>query len=77
VAPIVNGLEQAYAGRVRVVRVNVHNRASQPLQERFGFTATPELFLVDRAGAVLGHWDEIDSLEGLKSAIDRIMAGKS
>ncbi len=70
-----NGLEGAYGDRLRVVRVNVRSRDSLPLRERFGVTAIPELFLVDRAGTVVGYWDEIDSLEQLKADVDRIMAG--
>ena len=71
-----NGLEQEYGSRLKVIRVNIRNKDTLPLQERFGFSVTPEFFLVDSSGKVVGYWDEASSLDNLKADIDRIMAGK-
>jgi hypothetical protein len=73
VVPIVNGLEKVYGGRLKVVRVNVRNEDTIPLQQKFGFTTTPELYLVDPRGVVIGHWDEVESVGQLKADIDPLL----
>ena len=75
--PIVHGLEQEYAGRITVVRANIHNKVTLALQEQYGFTATPEFFLVDGDGNILGHWDDGATIASLRQAIDDILEAPS
>lgn len=68
--PIVNGLEQEYNGRILFVRANIHNQATIALQEKLGFTATPEFFLLDEQGNILEHWDDDATVPRLKLIFD-------
>jgi hypothetical protein len=70
----VYGLEKEYAGRITFVRANIHNRETFALQKKYGFTATPEFFLVAADGTILGHWDEATNFEKFKMLIDPIVA---
>ena len=72
--PIVNGFDQEFRGRVTLVRLNIHDPETVPLQEQYGFTATPEFFLVDASDHIRGHWDEAASPAQLEQAINRIIA---
>lgn len=68
-----HGLEKTYGKRLQIELVNVRSPDSLPLQEQYGFSLAPELFLVDGAGVVRGYWDEVVSAEQLQQAIDQIM----
>jgi len=69
--PIVHGLERKFGDHITFVRLSIHNPDSFALQEQLGFTVTPEFFLLDAGGAVLAHWDEGLSVEG----VEQVLAG--
>jgi hypothetical protein len=71
---MVHGLQGEYIGRVEFVRANIHDKTTFALQEQYGFTATPEFFLIDADGDVLGYWDENVTLEGLRESFDEALA---
>jgi len=73
VLPTVRGLEKIYGARLQVQLVNIHNKSTLALQQEFGFTATPEFFLLDSTGKIRAHWDE-GNITTFKQAIDKIMA---
>jgi hypothetical protein len=73
VLPIVHGLEKEYAGRIEFIRVNILNERSRPLMERFSFSLTPELYLVDERGRVIGFWDTVEEADVLRQAFDRAL----
>jgi len=77
VLPIVHGLEEEYGSRITFVRVNILNPESQPLMEQYGFSATPELYLVDAQGQILGAWDETVTEEDLRQAFDEALRGSA
>ena len=59
-----------YAGRARFVRVNIHTPQSSDLKKQLGFSASPELYLVDPAGHVLHYWGgDLMDLADLEEAI--------
>ncbi len=67
-----NGVLKKYTNRVRFVRVNIHGPQTLALQKQLGFSASPELYLVDPAGHVLHYWGEsIDPVE-LEQALQAI-----
>jgi hypothetical protein len=70
VAPIVNGLEKQYAGRIDFQRVNVLDEANTPIMKHFGFSATPELYLIDGQGKVLAFWDQPVPASQIAGAFD-------
>lgn len=64
------GLEKEYAGRITFVRVNILNEENRPLLERFSFSTTPELYLLDGAGRIIGFWNDNVSADELRAAFD-------
>jgi hypothetical protein len=73
----VHGLEKAYAGRIEFVRVNILDKGSEPLMKLFGFSTTPELYLVGGDGKILGFWDDFVEADVLRQAFDRALAGET
>jgi thioredoxin-like negative regulator of GroEL len=49
-APIVNGLEHQYSGKVSVRRVDAN---SDPTANKFGINAVPTYIFLDSSGAVI------------------------
>jgi hypothetical protein len=72
--PIVSGLEREYKGRLVVKRINIHAPDTRPIREKYGFTATPEFFLVNPEGAVLAHWDGDVKLADFRPTLDKYFA---
>lgn len=70
-----HGLEKEYGDRITFVRANILNPESEPLQEQYGFSVTPEFYLVDGQGQVLKFWDETVTAEELRQAFDSALAG--
>ncbi len=66
-------LEQTYGDRVTFVHVNVLNPDSQPIMKQYGFSATPEVYLVDPRGRVIGFWDDVQSKDELQAALDKAL----
>jgi thioredoxin-like negative regulator of GroEL len=52
-APIVNGLETQYRGRVDFVHLNVADPAVRPVMAAYGFEGTPHFFLRAADGTVV------------------------
>jgi hypothetical protein len=52
-APIVNGLESQYEGRVDFVYLNVADPAVRPVMQAYGFRSTPHFFLRAADGTVV------------------------
>lgn len=65
-----NGLEMEYGSRIQFVRVNILNPENAQLLEQFAFSATPEFYLVDDQGQILGAWDETLESDELRQAFD-------
>ncbi len=71
--PIVHELEQTYGDRVAFVHVNILNPDSLPIMKQYGFSASPELYLVDPRGKVIGFWDDVQSKAELASALNKAL----
>ena len=67
------GLEREYAGQVDFTFVNVLLPQNAAYIETYGFSATPELYLLDASGQVAGFWDEIASADDLRPAFDELL----
>jgi hypothetical protein len=70
----VHGLEKEFGDRIDFVRINILDPASKPMIEKFGFSATPEFYLVDGDGRVVGFWDEAVETD-LRQAFEDILKG--
>jgi hypothetical protein len=69
----VNGLEKDFGSRIDFQTVNIHNSRNAALMEQYGFTAAPELYLVDQDGSVLGAWDGSVTGDELRQAFERAL----
>ena len=67
------GLEKEYAGRIRFVRVNILQPENEPLLEKFGFFTTPEFYLLDGQGKILGFWNDEVEADVLRQAFDQAL----
>ncbi len=65
-----NGLEKTYAERISFVRANILDPANRPLMKEFGFSATPEFYLVNPQGRIIGFWNDAVEKQVLQSAFD-------
>ena len=54
--PIVDGIERVHEGKLRVIRLNVQDPASEGLLESFDFRVTPTFIFFDEAGDELQRW---------------------
>lgn len=71
--PIVHGLEKAYGDRISFVRANILLAENEPLMEQYGFSATPEFYLVDGSGRVIAVWDDTLTAAALREAFDKAL----
>ena len=67
--PIVNGLEDAFAGEITVVRLNAIDGDNAALQSQYGLRGHPSFAIVDERGAVLERFLGPQSEETLRSGI--------
>jgi hypothetical protein len=73
----VNGIKKEYAERIDVLQVNVLQADNAPILKEYGFSTTPEVYLVDGSGKVLGFWDEIDNEADFKQQLDALLIKES
>jgi hypothetical protein len=62
--PIVDGLEQELAGRLRVIRLNVQDPVGKALAGELGFRMTPTFVFFDAQG--VEAWREIGRLDATR-----------
>jgi hypothetical protein len=70
---MVHGLEKVYGERINFVRVNILHPESAALMEEFSFSATPEFYLVDEQGKIIGAWDEGVEEKDLEQAFEQAL----
>lgn len=70
---MVHGLEKAYGDRIDFVRVNILHAENAPLMEQFSFSTTPEFYLVNEQGRVIGFWDDWVTEQDLRQAFDQAL----
>ncbi len=59
--PIVDGIEDEFAGRLIVIRLNIQEKVGRELAPRYGFQYTPTFILFDGEGDEI--WREVGSLD--------------
>ena len=65
-----HGLEKEYGEQINFVRVNILRKESQALMEQYGFNTTPEFYLVDVQGKIIGFFDDSATEEDFREAFD-------
>lgn len=68
--PIVNGLETDLAGKLLVLRVDIHSQAGQTLADEYGSFATPTFIFFDAQGEE--QWRQLGTLddERVRAAVE-------
>ena len=68
-----HGLEKSYGSRIEFVRANILLPENEALMEEFGFSATPEFYLVNGDGRIIGAWDDTLTEELLREAFEQAL----
>jgi hypothetical protein len=74
---IVNGLEKIYGERIDFVHANILFPENRPLMEQYGFSTTPEFYLVDSQGKIIGFWNEQVAGDVLRRAFDDALTAQN
>lgn len=67
------GLEKEYTGQIEFVRANILNPETEALQEQYGFSTTPEFYLVDTQGEIIAFWDDSVDVDSLRLAFEQAL----
>lgn len=70
--PIVNGLEDEFAGDVAVIRLNAADRNNAAIQSRYGLRGHPSFAVLDSEGEVADSFFGPQSAETLRAAMDNV-----
>jgi len=67
----VHGLEQQYGSQVNFVYLDIDDPATESFRRQLGFRVQPQIFLLDKDGAVLQQWFGLVSREELEAALQQ------
>lgn len=76
-APVVDGLEKQYAGRIDFLYLNIAVPRNDSAKRAFGFRATPHLFLVHAGGVAQASMQGVVPEDSLRGALDRLLRGRA
>lgn len=68
------GLEKNYPQDIQFVWVNILQPESQSMIDEYGFSSTPEIYLVDPQGVIVGFWDDSLEIVSLQNALDQVVS---
>ena len=71
--PIVDGLMKKYGKQIELKRVNILDPSSEEMMAAYGFSAAPEIYLIDRNGKISAFWDDVVSSEELSQAVEKVL----
>lgn len=74
-APVVHGLERAYAGRVDFIYLNVADPKNGDAKRRFGFVSTPHFFFLRADGTPVDTMRGVIPADSVQHALDRLVDG--
>ncbi len=72
-APIVDGLEQEFAGKINVVRVDAAAPEGQTLAARFGLRGHPALYVVNAQGRIAQQFYGTPSADMVRAALQTVV----
>jgi len=70
----VHGLEQQYGSQVNFVYLDIDDPATESFRRQLGFRVQPQLFLLDKDGAVIQQWLGLVSREELEAALQQAVS---
>jgi len=68
-APVMNGLENKYQGRVAFIYLDIDNPANKPFKDALGYKVQPHTFLLDGDGKILHQWKGFTPVEDLEAVL--------
>ncbi len=69
-APIIQGVENEYSGRIIFTYLDIDDPAVQPFKQTLHFQSEPYFVLLDEQGKVLNQWQGYLTVEQLRAALD-------
>ena len=69
-----HGLEQQYGSQVNFVYLDIDDPATESFRRQLGFHVQPQLFLLDKDGAVIQQWLGLVSREELEAALQQAVS---
>ena len=69
-----HGLEQQYGSQVNFVYLDIDDPATESFRRQLGFRVQPQIFLLDKDGAVLQQWFGLVSREELEAALQQAVS---
>ncbi|MEK7535153.1 MAG: thioredoxin domain-containing protein [Patescibacteria group bacterium] len=70
--PVVEDIERSYAGKVKVVKINVDEASNQAMVERYQIGAMPT-YIIEKKGQVVNSFVGAQSKVTLVSALDQAL----
>jgi hypothetical protein len=72
-APIVDGIEHEYAGRIRVIRVDIHLPDSRPMMNHYRFPGTPYLIFENAQGEIIFRRGGVRTVESIRNDLRKLL----
>jgi len=73
--PVVNGLQQEYAGQLNFTLVDIDLPESRALKQQYGFRAQPYFVLLDGDESVIKTWYGLVAADEFRQAFDALVGG--
>jgi thioredoxin-related protein len=69
-APVVQGVEKEYIGRVNFIYLDIDDPATDLFKQQLRYRVEPHFFLLDEHGKVLQQWVGYVTVEQFRQALD-------
>ena len=69
-APLLNGLEKEYQGRVKFVYLDIDDPSTKIFKQQLGFRMEPHFFVLDPKGKTLKQWIGYVTVNQFRQALD-------
>jgi thioredoxin-like negative regulator of GroEL len=69
--PIVNGLEEAFAGQIAVVRLDANDKTNAAWEREYGLRNHPSFLVLDANGSLVERFTGPQRTETLRAALER------
>lgn len=71
--PIVNGLEQEFAGQIQVMRMDADDPVNAQLMQDLGLRGHPSFAVIDAQGHITARFFGPQSVETLREALQNVL----
>lgn len=74
--PVVNGLKQKYASKLKFINLDFDDKANEPLEQKFKVIGHPTFVLADGQGNLIKRWVGVVAAEELERDL-KLLVGVS